>query len=73
MKIWDQVRLHLVLYDFERIILSICLKLALHTSWVERSVCFFYYRSMTLVCAGVNQRQWVIMKQRKPAFTPLVC
>jgi len=29
----------------------------IHTSGVECSVCFFYYRSLSLVRAGVNQRQ----------------
>jgi len=32
------------------------LKLALHASWVECSVCFFYCRSLTLVRAGVSER-----------------
>jgi len=40
-------------------------KTALHTSWVKCSVCFFYYRSLTLVRAGVNQRQWAIIKETK--------
>jgi len=37
----------------------------LHTSWVECSVCVFYYCSLTLVRAGVNQRQWAIIKETK--------
>jgi len=43
-------------------------KPALHMSGVECGVCFFYYRSLTLVRAGVNQRQWAIMKETKPTL-----
>jgi len=34
----------------------VTLKPALHTSWVKCSICFFYYRSLTLMRAGVIQQ-----------------
>jgi len=44
---------------------QIRVKPALHASGFECSVCFFYYRSLTLERAGVNQCKWAIIKETK--------
>jgi len=43
---------------------STTIKPTLHTSWIEGSVCFFYYRSLTLVRAGVNRANVTIGKTK---------